>query len=217
MNKQEKLINEIAKLNINTLTEEDIIRITCDYGLVYDPEWDCGEQTKYKVEGWNIPGIYQTPEQIAPCIMELLRHDIKTYLEIGIFQGGSYLLITNFLKLKNPDITCIAVDISDKYMSAEVKPYISEYNIGTSNDFHNVKFDLVFIDGDHSYEGVKTDWLNVGRFAKIAMFHDIVDLTCLGVVQLWNEIKEGKIYKEYCYQLANKDRQGIGLLFNEPI
>jgi hypothetical protein len=217
MNKQEILIKEIAQLNINTLTEEDIIRVTCNYGLVYDPHWDCGEWDKYKVENWTIPGIYQTPRQIAECIMELLKYDINTYLEVGIFQGGSYLLITNFLKLKNPNIKCIGIDISREYMPKDVEPYIDNYTIGTSKDFSGQKFDLVFIDGDHSLKGALTDWLNVGQFAKIAMFHDIVQPTYPDLIYFWNCLKVHKQYKEYCYQTIGKDVQGIGLLFNTPI
>lgn len=214
MNKQEKLITDIASLNTNTLTEEEIIKVICDYGLVNDPGWDVGEWNKYMMKDRNLPGIYQTPKQIAECILELFKHEINSYLEIGIFQGGSYLLMTNFLKLKNPNIKCTGVDISDQYMLAEVKPYLDNYVIGTSKDFKDQCFDLVFIDGDHSLQGATTDWENVGQYAKIAMFHDIVQPTYPSLIKYWNELKQGKIYKEYCYQTTGKDVQGIGLLFN---
>lgn len=217
MNKQEQLIKDISKLNVATLTEGDIIKVICNYGLVYDPGCDYGEWNGCMVERWGIPGIYQTPKQIAECIMELLKHDIKTYLEIGIFHGGSYLLMTNFLKLKNPDVMCIGVDISEQYMPKEVKPYIKGYHIGTSDDFKGKEFDLVFIDGEHSRMWAERDWLNVGQYAKIAMFHDIVQPTYPDLIKFWNELKEGKTYKEYCYQTEGKSVQGIGLLFNNVL
>ena len=217
MNKQETLIKEISELDIQTLTEEDIIRVVCNYGLVHDVGCDYGEWTQYMVEGWHVSGIYQTPRQIAQCIKELLKHEINSYLEIGIFQGGSYLLMTNFLKLKNPNVKCIGVDISEQYLPQQVKPYIHNLHLGTSDDFKGQEFDLVFIDGEHSPEWAQRDWDNIGKSAKITMFHDIVQPTYPGLIQFWNTLKEGKEYKEYCYQTTGKNVQGIGLIFNKPI
>jgi hypothetical protein len=72
----------------------------------------------------------------------------------------------------------------------------------------------VFIDADHSYEGISTDYYNLGQYAKMVMFHDINDDRCPGVVKFWNEIKEGKKYKEFKYQTNNENVHGIGILFN---
>jgi hypothetical protein len=118
------------------------------------------------------------------------------------------------LKLKNPNLKSIGIDISDKGLTEDIKQYIN-LHIGTSEDFKGQKYDFVFIDADHSYEGVSTDYENLGKYAKIVMFHDINDSTCPGVVKFWNEIKEGKKYKEFTYQTNNNQIQGIGILFNE--
>jgi predicted O-methyltransferase YrrM len=48
-------------------------------------------------------------------------------------------------------------------------------------------YDFCFIDGDHTYEGVKADWENYGPHAKTVAFHDIVNN--VGCFRLWNEIK----------------------------
>jgi hypothetical protein len=51
-------------------------------------------------------------------------------------------------------------------------------------------FDLVFIDGDHSYNAVKNDYEISKNSGRIFVFHDIVNDVCPGVVQFWNELKQ---------------------------
>lgn len=70
------------------------------------------------------------------------------------------------------------------------------------------KLDFVFIDGDHTYEGVKKDFemyapLVVGK--GLIAFHDIIS-SSLGVNKFWNEVKSRYDYKEI------GTREGIGLI-----
>jgi len=214
ISKNQILIEEVSKLDLNNIKDTDIIDIVCNYGLCVEDRGAYGEWNKYMVYNRNEESMFQTPKQIADTILELLKHDINTYCEVGIFKGGSHLLITSMLKLKNPNLQSVGIDIQDRHLTENIKKYIN-LHIGTSEDFKKQKFDLVFIDGDHSYEGVSTDYNNLGQYANIVMFHDINDTTCPGVVQFWNEVKVGKKYKEFTYQTNNEGIQGIGLLFNE--
>ena len=82
----------------------------------------------------------------------------------------------------------------------------------------NEKLDLLFIDGDHTYQGVKRDFELYGRLVGrngIIGLHDILShpriLAC-EVHKFWSEIRE-----EYCHYEIVKDRNqgwaGIGVIF----
>ena len=80
---------------------------------------------------------------------------------------------------------------------------------------------MVFIDGDHNYSSVKLDYENVGKNAKICVFHDIFDDFISndislngGVPKFWNEIKNEKNYIEFNSSKKIKNIMGIGVLVN---
>ena len=84
------------------------------------------------------------------------------------------------------------------------------------------KIDFLFIDGDHTYEGVKLDFELYSPFVRdggIIAFHDIVKNTTLHidadkieVPVFWNEIKTQYKNTEIIENLEQKS-MGIGLLF----
>ena len=103
------------------------------------------------------------------------------------------------------------------------------YNISFADDLKIIdgdtivlngeKIDFLFIDGDHRYDGVKSDFEMYKSLVKsggLIGFHDIVDteyhhkLDCY-VDKLWNEIKSDYEYVEFI-QDPNQRKYGIGVL-----
>ncbi len=81
------------------------------------------------------------------------------------------------------------------------------------------QLDFLFIDGDHSYEGVKKDfemYSPLVRRGGVIAFHDIVrhiDYLEVEVWRFWQEIKDNYPYKEF---IKNRKQgwAGIGVLYN---
>lgn len=115
-------------------------------------------------------------------------------LVIGSKHGG----LEAAIKRRLPDVQTVSIDIDPQPDNIS-----ADMCVGSSHDADVQAaavslgpYDVVFIDGDHSYDGVKLDWefaqtLNPKR---LIAFHDIGDLRhhrmheC-EVDRLWNEIK----------------------------
>src|SRR5712692_2409113 len=80
------------------------------------------------------------------------------------------------------------------------------------------RLDFLFIDGDHSYEGVKKDFVMYAPLVKsggMVAFHDIVHhqtYTRCEVEKFWNEVKEGNRQAELVEDWA-QGWFGIGVLY----
>lgn len=95
---------------------------------------------------------------------EIIQHLAKwikpnNYLEIGVREGNVYHLVKNYCNTCYlVDIHFLDLDYSENTLKFEMK---SDVFFDVVNK--EVKFDLVFIDGDHSKEQVIKDFINVSN------------------------------------------------------
>lgn len=163
----------------------------------------------------------------------------KIVLEIGTAFGGTLFLLSKF---SNSDALLISIDLPEgqfgrgysslqrsfykSFASNNQKIVIIRNNSHSSSTLRIVKkilntkkIDVLFIDGDHTYEGVKKDFKMYSPLVKkngIVAFHDIVkvppeiELNC-EVDKFWKEIKEKYEYIEFIEDW-NQNWGGIGII-----
>ena len=224
MNKIEKMQQAVIAAQGDWQKYADAVR---EFGLIYDyltPNL-YGKDRKYMNKDRRELGIYQTPDQFGKFMAFVYEQaqikPINSYLEIGVFRGGTFLFMQALLHSLNDEceLKCIDPTIGaneDIFIHRDAEIYILQHYGRFSSDIFllagNPAFDLVFIDGDHSYEAVKGDFENVGHYARICAFHDIDEPVCPGVVKYWNEVKKS----EPCNVIEFKSEtpsQGIGVLY----
>lgn len=161
-------------------------------------------------------GLQQNPIEYSEYLKFLADKNINTYLEIGTYCGGTFIATMEYLKAIGQTPYGIACD---NYIRENLYAYYNDFG---NCEIHNVNsasisfdflidkqnFDICFIDGDHSYEGVKNDWEKLKNKSRFVVFHDIC--VCNGVIKLWNEIiQEG--YKVETF-IFNDKPLGIGVV-----
>ncbi len=163
-------------------------------------------------------------------------HKCRSYLEIGSRYGDSFHYLAKALAGK---ALAVAVDMpSGPWGNSDSEEFLRRAHHALKHvhkkDAHLIlgdsraqdtidecerlgPFDAVFIDGDHSAEGVLADWTNYGPMArKLVAFHDIVaDARSphgkkFGVGKLWRSLKDRYPHAE----IVGKDSpMGIGIVF----
>lgn len=147
----------------------------------------------------------------------------RTVLEIGTARGGTLFL---WARLAHPEATLISIDLpggefgggypvwlSSLYRSFALPGQTIHLLRGDSHNIENSQqvrellsgrgIEFLFIDGDHTYDGVKRDFETYSALLRkggMVALHDIAQprgpVTC-EVWRFWNEIRTGHHHREF--------------------
>ncbi len=201
----------------------------------------CDSLTDYVTLAFNFGNMLfsLTPVQIKneiTCLMEILvNNNPKFLLEVGTARGGTLFLLT---RVAAPDAIIMSIDLpqgefggiwypnwkSQLYKSFRTfKQDIRLIRADSHSDptfsligkiLEGNKLDFLFLDGDHTYEGVKNDFNAYHRLVRrggLIAFHDIhkgPPEIVGGVHQFWEEIKSDYIHREI---IDDHDQKGYGI------
>jgi predicted O-methyltransferase YrrM len=199
--------------------------------LIDRPEEMLAETAKY-CDGFLYP--FQVAEEFVPLLEEVRRLNPQTVLEIGTHRGGTLYL---WARLARPDAILVSIDLPGGKFGGGYSPFRapiyrrfaqerqklhlmranshSESTLEETNRLLSGRpIDLLFIDGDHTHQGVKRDWEMYSplvRSGGLVVFHDVAgNYGETQVKAFWDTIKASYAHKEY---MTHPERlYGIGVL-----
>ena len=188
-----------------------------------------GDEIGFSGNGW--PQYRQEVERFVEIMKQM---DARSYLEIGCLYGDTLHFIGSQMpkgsKIVAIDLPGMAgrrykntADHLQKAAADLRKTYGHKVKVIIGNSQHphivdearkSAPFDAIFIDGDHSSDGVRCDWQNYGPMGRVIGFHD--------VCRAENKYVDGiralyeKLAADHEHELLTTggDRRGIGVIWN---
>lgn len=181
-----------------------------------------------QVRNVSVP-IMQIPFELNSLVVFLDSYKIINYLEIGSCFGGSFFeigkrvqSIEKMVSIDLPWMYCakkcldmVAYELSsyDKNVVLIEGDSQNQQNISQAKN-HTQYYDFIFVDGNHTYDGVKRDYENYFGMCKMMGFHDInpSSKSNLQVDCLWKELID-----RHNHIVINSKQTygGIGIIFND--
>jgi cephalosporin hydroxylase len=171
-----------------------------------------------------VPGALQHRSEITALLNLAEENGTRVACEIGAFHAGTSLIFSRAL---HPD-TLIVMDLYNKnrWRLRRAAPPSQTVHIINGDSTQPLvmerlrrklcgrQLDLLFIDGDHRWDGVRNDFLNYRGFVRdggLIAFHDICeaqDRTSGGVPAFWRLLRSLYQTDEF---VDSEDQHGLGI------
>jgi hypothetical protein len=165
---------------------------------------------------WSGLRIWQYPSQFSRYLLHLSGLQVRSYLEIGVRHGGSFIATVELLNRFFPLEFAVAIDIlpapsMTEYMRLNARAAF-ECVSTQSPDFETLlnrlpSLDLVFIDSHHEELQCRREFAAVRDRAKMIALHDISNVNCPGIARVWEDVKRMETF--HCHEFTDQ-YEGMG-------
>ena len=174
--------------------------------------------------------VMQSPWELADFIFALKKHEvdndfkIQSFLEVGFSAGQNNSLLNKFFNFDNiVGLDNFSSHINTGALHANLRHKNLTLAIGDSTSKRIIdlvskmgKYDLIFIDANHTYEYVKKDFENFKPFLEkggVIGFHDVDCPDWRGINKFWKELEAtGKYSMQTFVERGYRLQYGIGML-----
>lgn len=167
--------------------------------------------------------VWQYPTQFGKYLARIASLGVRSYVEIGIRHGGSFVTTVELLERFRRLSYAVAVDIIPCPTMAQyttMNPRAEFVCMNTlAPEFREVlarlrPIDLIFIDSHHEEDQCRRECTLVREFANMLALHDISNIGCPGIGKVWQEIKRSGDFA--CFEFTDQyaglgPYMGIGL------
>lgn len=180
--------------------EENLDDILDTTGTYHDPVGAYGGAGKYRY----LQAI-QAREELSEMARRVSSHDPSTVMEIGTAFGGTLYVWTRFFEnaetILSSDLDFFGREPLLEYFGSysgaslhclEGDSHSEETKAAVEQRLSGASIDFLYVDGDHSYEGIKTDFEMYAPLVAddgVVGFHDVENEET-GMPKLWDELSD---------------------------
>jgi hypothetical protein len=167
--------------------------------------------------------VWQYPSQFSKYLVTVASRRVRSYLELGIRHGGSFVTTVEVLERFGPLDFAVGVDVIPCPSMVEygaINPRIEFACLNIDSPAFSAligrlgAIDLVFIDSHHEEDHCRREVMALRERTNMIALHDIANVGCPGIAKVWEELKGSGEY--LCFEFTDQypgmgPYMGIGL------